>query len=266
MSVGPKYRAFRSVIRATEALDNERNNTRGWCLTSGLAALGRRTPIFRGVSCRQLQRLLSYPFLRRRARRGPHWCYRSPRAAHRLAYTEWSCRSSDFVQRATTQRGVGDCVEHGQGNGREYPVLESVYPGLVEFSLLLQKHLPQRRRVREVQGSARLCRVRIRCLTIRVLYATQSQLRRYTIARSTAKRSGSRITASAPCSFAQSRVGAAVTVITQLPADVAVQLLSENGWRVSDGPLGGCWTAPDGNVIYGIDEALEVALVGSSRR
>jgi hypothetical protein len=59
---------------------------------------------------------------------------------------------------------------------------------------------------------------------------------------------------------------AAVTVITQLPADVAVQLLSENGWRVSDGPLGGCWTAPDGSLIYGIDQALEVALVGSSRR
>ena len=58
---------------------------------------------------------------------------------------------------------------------------------------------------------------------------------------------------------------AAVTVITQLPADVVVQLLSENGWRVSDGPLGGSWTAPDGSVIYGIDEALEVALVGSSR-
>ena len=33
---------------------------------------------------------------------------------------------------------------------------------------------------------------------------------------------------------------AAVTVITQLPADVAVQLLSEAGWRVSDGRLGGC--------------------------
>ena len=58
---------------------------------------------------------------------------------------------------------------------------------------------------------------------------------------------------------------AAVTVITQLPADVAVQLLSENGWRVGDGPLGGCWTAPDGSVVYGIDEALEIALVGSSR-
>ena len=52
----------------------------------------------------------------------------------------------------------------------------------------------------------------------------------------------------------------------ELPADVAVQLLSENGWRVSDDRLGGCWTAPDGRVIYGIDEALEVALVGSSRR
>jgi hypothetical protein len=58
---------------------------------------------------------------------------------------------------------------------------------------------------------------------------------------------------------------AALSVIAQLPADVAVQLLSESGWRVSDGPLGGCWTAPDGSVIYGIDDALEVALVGASR-
>jgi hypothetical protein len=58
---------------------------------------------------------------------------------------------------------------------------------------------------------------------------------------------------------------AAVSVIAQLPADVAMQLLSESGWRVSDGPLGGCWTAPDGNVIYGIDEALEVALVGNTQ-
>ena len=58
----------------------------------------------------------------------------------------------------------------------------------------------------------------------------------------------------------------AITVITLLPADVAVRLLSENGWRVSDGPLGGCWTAPDGSVIYGIDDALEVALVGNSRQ
>ena len=49
------------------------------------------------------------------------------------------------------------------------------------------------------------------------------------------------------------------------PLTSPVQLLSENGWRVSDGPLGGCWTAPDGSVIYGIDEALEVALVGNSR-
>jgi len=56
----------------------------------------------------------------------------------------------------------------------------------------------------------------------------------------------------------------AITVITQLPADVAVLLLSENGWRVSDGPLGGCWTAPDGSVIYGIDDALEVALIRRS--
>ena len=58
---------------------------------------------------------------------------------------------------------------------------------------------------------------------------------------------------------------AAVTVIAQLPSDVAVQLLSENGWRVSDGPLGGSWTAPDGSVIHGIDEALEAALVASTR-
>jgi hypothetical protein len=58
---------------------------------------------------------------------------------------------------------------------------------------------------------------------------------------------------------------AVVNVVTQLPAEVAVHLLSENGWRVSDGPLGGCWTAPDGSVIYGIDEALEVALVGCTR-
>ena len=58
---------------------------------------------------------------------------------------------------------------------------------------------------------------------------------------------------------------APVAVITQLPADVAMQLLSESGWRVGDGPLGGAWTAPDGNVIYGIDEALEIALVGSNR-
>ena len=58
---------------------------------------------------------------------------------------------------------------------------------------------------------------------------------------------------------------AAVAVIAQLPSDVAVQLLSENGWRVSDGPLGGSWTGPDGSVIYGIDEALEAALVGTTR-
>jgi hypothetical protein len=55
------------------------------------------------------------------------------------------------------------------------------------------------------------------------------------------------------------------TVITELPAHAAVQLLSENGWRVSDGPLGGCWTAPDGRTIYGIDDALQVALIDESR-
>jgi hypothetical protein len=40
-----------------------------------------------------------------------------------------------------------------------------------------------------------------------------------------------------------------------------VLLLSENGWRVGDGPFGGCWTAPDGSLIFGIDDALQVALV-----
>jgi hypothetical protein len=55
------------------------------------------------------------------------------------------------------------------------------------------------------------------------------------------------------------------TVITELPVHVAVHLLSESGWRVGDGPFGGCWTAPDGNTIYGIDEALQVALVADAR-
>jgi len=50
-----------------------------------------------------------------------------------------------------------------------------------------------------------------------------------------------------------------------LPVHVAVQLLSENGWRVSDGPFGGCWTGPDGGAIYGIDDALEAALIAESR-
>jgi hypothetical protein len=43
-----------------------------------------------------------------------------------------------------------------------------------------------------------------------------------------------------------------------------VHLLSENGWRVGDGPFGGCWTAPDGRLIYGIDDALQVALVAEA--
>jgi len=55
------------------------------------------------------------------------------------------------------------------------------------------------------------------------------------------------------------------TVITQLPVHVAVHLLSENGWRVGDGPFGGCWTGPDGSTIYGIDDALQVALIAESR-
>jgi len=55
------------------------------------------------------------------------------------------------------------------------------------------------------------------------------------------------------------------TVITELPVHVAVHLLSENGWRVGDGPFGGCWTAPDGSMIYGIDDALQVALVAETR-
>jgi len=50
------------------------------------------------------------------------------------------------------------------------------------------------------------------------------------------------------------------TVITELPVHVAMQLLSESGWRVGDGPFGGRWTAPDGREIYGIDDALQVAL------
>ena len=54
------------------------------------------------------------------------------------------------------------------------------------------------------------------------------------------------------------------TVITELPVHVAVHLLSENGWRVGDGPFGGCWTAPDGSSIFGIDEALQAALVGEA--
>ena len=54
-------------------------------------------------------------------------------------------------------------------------------------------------------------------------------------------------------------------VRTRLPADVAMHLLSENGWRVGDGPLGGCWTAPDGGTVYGIDEALEAALTAGCR-
>ena len=63
------------------------------------------------------------------------------------------------------------------------------------------------------------------------------------------------------------RVGhsdADTTVITQLPTHVALHLLSESGWRVGDGPFGGCWTAPDGATVYGIDEALEVLLVAES--
>jgi len=56
---------------------------------------------------------------------------------------------------------------------------------------------------------------------------------------------------------------AADTVNTELPAHVAMQLLSENGWRVGDGPFGGLWTAPDGSAIYGIDDALQVALAES---
>lgn len=55
------------------------------------------------------------------------------------------------------------------------------------------------------------------------------------------------------------------TVITRLPAHVALHLLSESGWRVGDGPFGGCWTAPDGATVYGIDEALQVALVAESQ-
>jgi hypothetical protein len=59
--------------------------------------------------------------------------------------------------------------------------------------------------------------------------------------------------------------GADATVSTELPVHVAAHLLSENGWRVSDGPFGGCWTAPDGSAIYGIDDALQVALTAESR-
>jgi hypothetical protein len=51
------------------------------------------------------------------------------------------------------------------------------------------------------------------------------------------------------------------TVSTRLPVHVAVHLLSENGWRVSDGPFGGRWTAPDGSAVYGIDDALQIALI-----
>ena len=51
------------------------------------------------------------------------------------------------------------------------------------------------------------------------------------------------------------------TVTTDLPVHVAVQLLSEHGWRVGDGPFGGCWTAPDGIAVHGIDDALQVAFV-----
>ena len=54
-------------------------------------------------------------------------------------------------------------------------------------------------------------------------------------------------------------------VRTQLPFDVAMHLLSESGWRVGDGPLGGCWTAPDGGTVYGIDEALQAALTAECR-
>lgn len=55
------------------------------------------------------------------------------------------------------------------------------------------------------------------------------------------------------------------TVLTLLPAHVAVHLLSESGWRLGDGPFGGCWTAPDGDTVYGIDEALHAALTAESR-
>lgn len=54
------------------------------------------------------------------------------------------------------------------------------------------------------------------------------------------------------------------SVITELPAHVAMQLLSENGWRVGDGPSGGRWTGPDGHTIYGIDDALQAALVAEA--
>lgn len=55
------------------------------------------------------------------------------------------------------------------------------------------------------------------------------------------------------------------SVITQLPVHVAAHLLSESGWRVGDGPFGGCWTGPDGSTIFGIDDALQVALIAESR-
>jgi hypothetical protein len=55
------------------------------------------------------------------------------------------------------------------------------------------------------------------------------------------------------------------SVLAELPAHVAVQLLSEHGWRVGDGPFGGLWTAPDGSAIHGIDDALQVALIAESR-
>ena len=55
------------------------------------------------------------------------------------------------------------------------------------------------------------------------------------------------------------------TVSTELPVHVALHLLSESGWRVGDGPFGGCWTAPDGSMIYGIDDALQLALAAEAR-
>jgi hypothetical protein len=58
---------------------------------------------------------------------------------------------------------------------------------------------------------------------------------------------------------------ATATVSTELPVHVAAQLLSENGWRVGDGPFGGSWTAPDGRTIYGIDDALQIALIAEPR-
>jgi hypothetical protein len=50
-----------------------------------------------------------------------------------------------------------------------------------------------------------------------------------------------------------------------LPLDVASNMLTEHGWRVGDGHPDGCWTPSDGSGLYGLDEALQKALVAEYR-